>query len=98
MSYRSASLGYCVKNKSSNIIFDNFENLGFINCKENINIKNLEFFEKGFLNTPTLANIKKLIYVYHALGLFEKRDQLLIHLNKRYRLSLTVNDIAAMKY
>lgn len=97
-SYRSAFLGYCVKNKSSNIIFDDFENLGFINCKENINIKNLEFFEKGFLNTPTLANIKKLIYVYHELGLFEKRDQLLIHLNKRYRLSLTVNDIAAMKY
>lgn len=97
-SYRSAFLGYCVKNKSSNIIFDDFENLGFINCKENINIKNLEFFEKGFLNTPTLANIKKLIYVYHTLGLFEKRDQLLIHLNKRYRLSLTVNDIAAMKY
>lgn len=97
-SYRSAFLGYCVKNKSSNIIFDDFENLGFINCKENINIKNLEFFEKGFLNTPTLANIKKLIYLYHALGLFEKRDQLLIHLNKRYRLSLTVNDIAAMKY
>lgn len=97
-SYRSASLGYCVKNRSATIIFDDFENLGFINCKENINIKNLELFEKGFLNTPHRANIKKLIYVYHTLGLFEKRDQLLIHLNKRYRLSLTINDIATMKY
>ena len=38
------------------------ENLGFINCKENINIKNLELFEKGFLNTPSRANIQKLIY------------------------------------
>lgn len=98
ISYRSASLGYCVKNSSKTIIFDDFENLGFINCKENINMKNLELFEKGFLNTPHRVNIKKLIYVYHTLGLFTKRDQLLIHLNKRYRLSLTVNDIAAMKY
>lgn len=98
ISYRSASLGYCVKNSSKTIIFDDFENLGFINCKENINMKNLELFEKGFLNTPHRVNIKKLVYVYHTLGLFTKRDQLLIHLNKRYRLSLTVNDIAAMKY
>ncbi|QPF34775.1 O-antigen ligase C-terminal domain-containing protein [Acinetobacter johnsonii] len=98
ISYRSASLGYCVKNSSKTIIFDDFENLGFINCKENINMKNLELFEKGFLNTPHRVNIKKLVYVYHTLGLFIKRDQLLIHLNKRYRLSLTVNDIAAMKY
>ena len=87
-----------MKNSSKTIIFDDFENLGFINCKENINMKNLELFEKGFLNTPHRVNIKKLVYVYHTLGLFIKRDQLLIHLNKRYRLSLTVNDIAAMKY
>ncbi|WP_180036914.1 MULTISPECIES: PglL family O-oligosaccharyltransferase [unclassified Acinetobacter] len=96
--YRSAFLGYCVKNSSKTIIFDDFENLGFINCRENINMTNLELFEKGFLNTPHTANIKKLIYVYHSLGLFEKRDQLLIYLNKRYKLSLKINDIVTMKY
>ncbi len=96
--YRSASLGYCVKKTSTTILFDDFKNLGFINCKENINIKNLELFEKGFLNTPSRANIQKLIYVYHTLELVEKRDHLLIHLNKRYRLSLTINDIEKIKY
>lgn len=96
--YRSVTLGYCVENNKKYILFDAFENLGFINCKENINIKNLESFEKGFLNTPSRANIQKLIYVYHTLGLVEKRDHLLIHLNKRYRLSLTINDIEKIKY
>ncbi len=96
--YRSVTLGYCVENNKKYILFDAFENLGFINCKENINIKNLELFEKGFLNTPSRANIQKLIYVYHTLELVEKRDHLLIHLNKRYRLSLTINDIEKIKY
>lgn len=96
--YRSASLGYCVKKTSTTILFDDFKNLGFINCKENINIKNLELFEKGFLNTPNKTNIKKLVYVYHVLGLVENRDKLLLHLNKRYKLFLTVIDIEKMEY
>ncbi|NNH34828.1 hypothetical protein HLH12_04460 [Acinetobacter sp. NIPH 2377] len=96
--YRSVTLGYCVENNKKYILFDAFENLGFINCKENINIKNLELFEKGFLIKPNRSNIKRLIYVYHVLGLVEKRDRLLAHFNKKFKLSLTIEDIEKIKY
>lgn len=96
--YRALFLGYCVRIDNKNILFDEFENLALINCKENISLKNISYFESGLLSRPSSNNILKLIYVYHQLGEYKKRDQLLKNYNARYLPQYNLNDVLKMKF
>lgn len=96
--YRAAFLGYCVRIDNKNILFDEFENLALINCKENISLKNISYFESGLLSRPSSNNILKLIYVYHQLGEYKKRDQLLKNYNARYLPQYNLSDVLKMKF
>ena len=80
------------------ILFDEFNNLAFINCKENISLKNISYFESGLLSRPSSNNILRLIYVYHQVGLHKKRDQLLKKYNARYLPQYNLNDVLKMKF
>lgn len=91
--YRALFLGYCVQGGSKNFLFDEFDNLAVINCKENISLNKIEYFEKGLLSRPSRENILKMIYVYNELGEVNKRDQLLKKYNNRYSPQYTLNDI-----
>lgn len=96
--YRALFLGYCVRIDNKNILFDEFENLALINCKENISLKNISYFESGLLSRPSSNNILKLIYVYHQLGEYKKRDQLLKKYNSRYLPQYNLSDVLKMKF
>ncbi len=96
--YRALFLGYCVDVKRKSFVFDEFDNLAIINCKENISSGNLEIFEKGLLMRPSKENILKMIYVYHAVGDFDKRDKLLNKYNSRYSLNYDLSDVLKMKF
>lgn len=96
--YRAAFLGYCVPKLGEDILFDEFNNLAFINCKENISLKNISYFESGLLSRPSSNNILRLIYVYHQVGLHKKRDQLLKKYNARYLPQYNLNDVLKMKF
>lgn len=96
--YRTLFLGYCVKGVSENFLFDEFYNLTIINCKENINLKNIKYFEKGLLARPSSNNILKMIYVYNEVGEFEKRDKLLIKYNARYTPQYNLNEVLEMRF
>lgn len=96
--YRTLFLGYCVKSLSENILFDEFHNLAIINCKENINLKHIEYFENGLLSRPSSGNILKMVYIYNEIGEYEKRDQLLTKYNIRYKKNYSIDDILKMKF
>ncbi|QEK34602.1 hypothetical protein FYN22_01320 [Acinetobacter johnsonii] len=96
--YRAAFLGYCVPKLGGDILFDEFNNQAFINCKENISLKNISYFESGLLSRPSSNNILKLIYVYHQLGEYKKRDQLLKKYNSRYLPQYNLSDVLKMKF
>lgn len=98
VNYRALFLGYCVNDIKNNIFFDEFYNLKIINCKENIYKENLSKFEAGLLHRPSEKNILKLIYIYHKVEEYEKRNNLLIKYNYRYKKNYTVNEILKIKF
>lgn len=96
--YRTLFLGYCVNNLSESILFDEFYNLAIINCKENMNLRHIEYFERGLLARPSSNNILKLIYVYHEVGKYEKRDALLARYNAKYFPQYTLDQVLQKKF
>ena len=96
--YRTLYLGYCAEVENKSIFFDEFENLAIINCKNNISVNNIYYFETALLRRPSSNNILKLIYFYHKIGEYEKRDSLLIKYNSRYIVQYSLDDVLKMKY
>ena len=96
--YRSVFLGKCVNDFEKNMFFDEFNNLSLINCEKNILPENLSKFEAGLLHRPAPSNILKLVYVYHQLGEYHKRDILLNRYNVKYFPKYTLDEVLENKF
>ncbi len=70
----------------------------FLNCAENISDENLYRFENLLLSRPSPNNILKLIYVYHEVGYYDKRDSLLKRYNVKYYPKYTLDEILKRKF
>ena len=81
-----------------NMFFDEFNNLSLINCEKNILPENLSKFEAGLLHRPAPSNILKLVYVYHQLGEYHKRDILLNRYNVKYFPKYTLDEVLENKF
>lgn len=96
--YRSAYRGKCIDIKENKIIFDRFSEMGYLNCKANINLLNLHRYERLYFRHPSPNNIKKLIYIYNYLGKYKERDELLMIYNNKYNKNITIDQIKGMIY
>ena len=96
--YRSVFLGKCVDNFENSIFFDEFDNLSLINCEKNILIENLPKFEAALLERPAPRNILKLVYVYHRLGEYHKRDDLLARYNVKYFPKYALSEVLEIQF
>lgn len=96
--YRAVFMGKCIVDFEKNIIFDEFNNLSLINCKENISYKNLPKFERALLQRPSPNNILKLVYVYHQVGEYHKRDELLKRYNVKYFPKYALSEVLEIHF